>query len=222
MFRIKKREQSLKEKKKFLISTYVFALGILYIFMLGVAEVVLIHVCWGDFHNSAPAEKLLRVNELSTARDCFSFLKIVLIVLSVEWDIVAVLEGGILINLILLFCLGYEVFGTMRIEDDGLLFRAPFRKRVKMAYSNIKYMGIDYGLLSLTKQFWIYFGSEPLPMKYRHRINKMKMNEKIMRIQYNQDVFDALVAQMPHDLSKRLGKCYSTIRLYKVDEEFDE
>ena len=131
------------------------------------------------------------------------------------------LDGLILINLILLFCLGYEVFGIMRIEDDGLLFRAPFRKRVKMAYSDIKYMGIDYGLLSLTKQFWIYFGSEPLPMKYRHRINKMKMNGKIMRIQYNQDVFDALVAQMPRDLSKRLGKCYSTIRLYKVDEQED-
>lgn len=56
-------------------------------------------------------------------------------------------------------------------------------------------------------------------MKYHHRINKMRMNKKLMRIQYNQDVFDALVAQMPRELSKRLEKCYSTIRLHKADVE---
>ena len=210
-----------KEKKKFFIGPYVSALAILYIFLMGVMEIVTIHACWGDFYDFAPAEKVLRVNELSAERNCLSFLEEIFIVLSVEWKIAAIMDGAILFNLILLFCLGYEVFGTMRIEDDGLLFRAPFRKMVKMKYSDIKYMGIDYGLLSLTKQFWIYFGSEPLPMKYYHRITKMKMNRKIMRIQYNQDVFDALVAQMPHDLSKRLRKCYSTIRLYKVDAQED-
>lgn len=114
----------------------------------------------------------------------------------------------------------YEAFGYMEIQENAVLFRHPFRGRRKLLFSEIKYIGIDYGVISGgMKQFWIYFSKEPIPRKYLHNMNKMPLSKQTMRIQYRRKVFDALVYYLPKDLSKRLNANYSIIRLYKSETD---
>ena len=74
-------------------------------------------------------------------------------------------------------------------------------------------------MLSLTRQFWIYFSKEKIPPKYIHRINRLKFSKTTMRVQYNKNIFAALVYYTPSDISKRIRKGYSIIRMYHEDED---
>lgn len=113
----------------------------------------------------------------------------------------------------------YEAFGHMKIQEDSLLFRHPFRAKRKLLFSEIKYIGIDFGVISGgMKQFWIYFSKVPIPPKYVHNIPRMALSKQTMRIQYRREVFDSLVYYLPKDLSKRLRANYSIIRLYKKED----
>lgn len=107
----------------------------------------------------------------------------------------------------------------MEIQEEGLLFRSLFRGKRKLLFSEINYIGIDYGVLSGVKQFWIFFSKEKIPSKYIHNMNQMPLSKQTMRIQYSQRIFDALVYYLPKDLSKRLNAGYSIIRLYKAEND---
>ena len=115
----------------------------------------------------------------------------------------------------------YEIFGTVKIQDDGVLFSSPLRGKRKFLYSEIGYVGIDYGVISGgIKQFWIVFSLDnKIPAEYCHNINRMKMTGRTMRLQYNRKVFDALVYYLPKDLSKKLNASYSVIRLFNAETE---
>ena len=52
---------------------------------------------------------------------------------------------------------GYEFLGSMEICSEGIVFRGIFRKPRAFLYEELKDVGIDYGILSGTRQFWIYF-----------------------------------------------------------------
>lgn len=113
----------------------------------------------------------------------------------------------------------YEIFGHMKIQGDAVAFFHPFRGKRKLLFSEIKYIGIDYGVISGgVKQFWIYFSKVPIPPKYVHNMNRMALSKQTMRIQYRREVFESLIYYLPKDLSKRLRANYSIIRLYKKEE----
>lgn len=188
-------------KRRFLISPYVFVLCVIAGGLIALCGVyVFYHVAVG-FIVVSPVNPV----PLWTCME--------------GWLVILFLVALFLSFYALLFGQGYDSFGTMHITSEGLVFKAPFKPTVTIPYEEIKYLGIDYGVLSLTKQFWIYFSCEPIPHKYRHRINRMKMNSGTMRIQYRKELFDALVFHLPRDLSKRMDKCYSTIRLHRVEQE---
>lgn len=106
----------------------------------------------------------------------------------------------------LLVCVNnaYEYFGFVIISDSELTCCAPFKKPLIYKYSNIQEIGIDYAWLSVNKQFWIYFGNDKIPHKYCHRINRLPINQSFARIQFSEDVFDALLERLPHDLQRKL------------------
>lgn len=124
-------------------------------------------------------------------------------------------------DLLLFFLLfrTYEAFGHMKIQENAVVFSHPFRGKRKLLFSEIKYVGIDYGVISGgVKQFWIYFSKVPIPPKYVHNMNRMALSKQTMRIQYRREVFESLIYYLPKDLSKRLRANYSIIRLYKKEE----
>lgn len=189
------------KKRRFLISPYIFMLCVIAGGLIALCGVYV-------FHNVATGFIVVSHENPVPLWTCIE-----------GWLVILFLAILFLSFYGFLFGQGYGSFGTMHITNEGLVFKAPFKRTVKMPYKEISFLGIDYGVLSLTKQFWIYFSREPIPLKYRRRINRMKMNSNTMRIQYRKELFDALVLQLPRDLSKRMDKCYSTIRLHRVEQE---
>lgn len=131
----------------------------------------------------------------------------------------------------LLIPAAFEAYGKIVILDDRIELRALFRRRRRIYYSDIKYLGIDYRILNYTRQFWIYFRQDDFPPErvtrnpfrkyvFTKRIDRIDMRN--VRVQFNQNVFDDLVYYLPPKLSKQLNSCYSIIRLYhEDDEEYD-
>lgn len=110
----------------------------------------------------------------------------------------------------------YEYCGTVEIREDCLVFKAPFHASIVFCYSEIRDLGIDYGVLSHGKQFWIYFSKEPIDKKYCHRINRLPFSATAMRIQYSSETFDYLVQEIPSkEIVKKLQRAHSIIKLYK-------
>lgn len=188
----------IKPKKRFLLSSYLTILC--FVCTVGVifATIKVVNILILDIKNFPPASgRLIDHDGIRTV--LFVFLPVELL-------------------LLFFLCRTYEAFGHMKIQEDSILFRHPFRGKRKLLFSEIKYIGIDYGVISGgVKQFWIYFSKVPIPPKYIHNMNRMALSKQTMRIQYRREVFDSLVYYLPKDLSKRLRANYSIIRLYKKE-----
>lgn len=120
--------------------------------------------------------------------------------------------------LITFFCIRYEWATIVEIQEDRLLFKALFTRR-SFYYKDMRYIGVDYGVLQGSKQFWIYFSEKEIPMKYYHQIIRLKFTKDCMRVQYYKKAYNKLVEHTPPEISKQLRKCYSTVLLYKLDDE---
>lgn len=68
------------------------------------------------------------------------------------------------------FHFSYQYFGVLYLTQKGVLLKAPFNRRIYIAYPEIRELGIDVGT---TKQFWIYISKQKIPLKYQHRINQL-------------------------------------------------
>lgn len=132
--------------------------------------------------------------------------------------ITAILIAPYFLLLITFFCIRYEWATIVEIQEDRLLFKALFTRR-SFYYKDMHYIGVDYGVLQGSKQFWIYFSEKEIPMKYYHQINRLKFTKDCMRVQYYKKAYNKLVEHTPPEISKQLRKCYSTVLLYKLDDE---
>ena len=159
---------------------------------------------------------------------CYSMVEEYLIPNGVSWENAVhyeVIQSAIVLAIpliawyLLAIANAYEYFGVVKIQDDCLEFHAIFHRPRRLYYCDLQSIGIDYGMLSLTRQFWIYFSKEKIPPKYIHRINRLKFSKTTMRVQYNKNIFAALVYYTPSDISKRIRKGYSIIRMYHEDED---
>lgn len=122
------------------------------------------------------------------------------------------LIGTVIVN-------GYEYLGTMEILPDRLVFRAPLHRAITFKFAEIADIGIDYGVVSGRKIFFIYIGKQHIPQEFTHQILRMKFTEKTMRIKYRHSVFSALLNALPKQtLGKSLGRSASVIRLYHLDD----
>ena len=138
-----------------------------------------------------------------------------------EWPtsdemIVLYMLWGAVIFMFVIFCFqAYEYFGVLRIRDDYLELRALGVFRRRLYFAEIKYIGIDYGDISGMRQVWIYFSRVPIPMKYYHRMTRLKYTKDTFRVQYNRNTYESLLHYLPPKLSRELGQHYSVIRLHK-------
>lgn len=133
-------------------------------------------------------------------------------------EVIILLFSLYLVLLITFFCIRYEWATIVEIQEDRLLFKALFTRR-SFYYKDMHYIGVDYGVLQGSKQFWIYFSEKEIPMKYYHQINRLKFTKDCMRVQYYKKAYNKLVEHTPPEISKQLRKCYSTVLLYKLDDE---
>lgn len=123
-----------------------------------------------------------------------------------------------LILLVVLFIIRFEWCCFVEIQKERLLFKAFLTQR-SFYYRDMKYVGIDYGVLGGEKQFWIYFSKNPVAMKYYHNITRLKFKKDCMRVQYSKKVYEKLIRNTPSEVSQKLRNCYSVILLYKLEED---
>ena len=75
-------------------------------------------------------------------------------------------------------------------------------------------MGIDFGIVSGSRQYWIYFSEEIIPAKYVHKIHKLPVSRKCMRIQYSDARFQELLDMLSERQRKDLIKARTILRVY--------
>jgi len=110
----------------------------------------------------------------------------------------------------------YELFGSVSIKTDCLILRAPLHKTICIRWKEVKELGIDYGMLSVSKQFWIYISNTTIQKQYVHKITNLPFSSSCIRVQYSKHVFNSFIHYLPSDLRKRLLRCTSTLRLHGI------
>lgn len=108
-----------------------------------------------------------------------------------------------------------EAFGTIIVDENYLILKTPMRRKIKLRLSEIKYFGIDYGVYSGGRHFWIYFSTVPIPKKSIHAIQRLKYSKNTLKIEYSEREFNFLVDNTPMYISKQLRSSYSVIRLFQ-------
>ena len=112
------------------------------------------------------------------------------------------------------FHFSYQYFGVLYLTQEGVLLKAPFKRRIYIPYPEIRELGIDVGT---TKQFWIYISKQKIPLKYQHRINQICSSVRHERIivPYSDKLLSMLVSKLPQPLGKRLNHTTTILTIYK-------
>jgi len=105
-----------------------------------------------------------------------------------------------------------------RINEKCISFYAPFRKSVHIQLDTIQYIGIDFGIVSGTRQFWIFFSTKPIPAELIHKIHKIPFNKNFMRIQYTKKKYEELLGFLPETKRKDFIKAATILRIYGCKE----
>lgn len=121
--------------------------------------------------------------------------------------------------LIVYYLHAYEYFGVIIVKNSSIALLAPLRKTIEITYSEIRDLGIDYGVLSTTKQFWIFLSKETLSSKYLHQITRCPISSNCIRIQYSKNIYNALLEVLPCNLKKSLCRCSSVVKLHRLEEK---
>ena len=135
------------------------------------------------------------------------------------WKIYLFVVLNFLGYLIICIVNSFWYFGLYRVNDTGISFYAPFRRSIHIQYHDIAYIGIDFGVVSGSRQFWIYFSTEPIPAKYVHKIHGLPLNRKYMRVQYSDKRFEELLCVLPEKQKRALSKAATILRVYDYSEE---
>ncbi len=116
------------------------------------------------------------------------------------------------------FHFSYQYFGVLYLTQEGVLLKAPFKRRIYIPYPEIRELGIDVGT---TKQFWIYISKQKIPLKYQHRINQICSSARHERIivPYSDKLLRMMVSKLPQPLGKQLNHTTSILRIYKYDAD---
>lgn len=119
-------------------------------------------------------------------------------------------------TLVIFLCLTRdECFGHVKLYDDRIELHSSLKRKRVLFFLDIKFCGIAYAVINHDKQFWIYFSTQKIPSKYLTRMNRLKITENTIKIQFDAKTFDTLINHIPKPLSKQLSASYSVIRLNK-------
>ena len=112
----------------------------------------------------------------------------------------------------------FEYVGIWKAKANGIFVTSLLGIGFTINYEDMKYIGIEYGIINGAKQFWIYISNHPIESKYLHHINYMPIRRDCLRIQYSKAVFNELLGVLPPILKKQLERSYSVIRLHKEED----
>ena len=176
--------------------------------------------------NKAKRKKSFKVRPISTYLFSLSIMIFLLLSLPSAW-VCYLLRGtddvdtfctimAVIILVYLINCIihSFWYLGLYRLNDGGISFYAPLRKSNHFPYDSIRYIGVDFGVVAGSRQFWIYFSTEPIPAKYVHKIHGMPVTRKCMRIQYSDKRFQELLNVLPDKQKKELIKAAIILRVY--------
>ena len=106
-------------------------------------------------------------------------------------------------------CIGMDAYtfcGVCYIDGDKISVRAPFRKKITLHYNKIQHIGIDYGIVNGSMQYWIYISTKAISKEYCHKINKLPFSPTSIRLQYSTNIYEMIIAGLPLHLKKSLEK----------------
>ena len=139
------------------------------------------------------------------------------------WRLVSYGSIPFVFCIILMLFDAYQWWGQLIITEDALEIHAFPRKKIRLGFDEIQFMGIDYDNIDTGAQFWIYFTDKENVaeiIKHRHRMIKVRYKQGIIKCVYRKEVYDAIRESFPGRLRKDLERCCEgAIREYKLNKE---
>lgn len=120
---------------------------------------------------------------------------------------------------------------SLTFLEDGVIWKCPFYKKVKMNYSECVYVGVENSYDSLKGNYrsilknhgrgdefhYIYLSSQPFPNKYKNKAAAAKCNKEFIKFAYSDDLCKTLIEFLP---ASRVGSLISFYnRMQAVDRE---
>ena len=89
----------------------------------------------------------------------------------------------------------YKMLGWVTLDDDAISLHAPLRRTLTMRWEDVRHAGFGGSSTEVVAFDWVYLRTEPLPLRYQHRMHRLPCTPKSIRFQYREDLFQAI---LPH------------------------
>ena len=90
---------------------------------------------------------------------------------------------------------GYKMLGWITLDEECLSLHAPLRRTLSLRWSNIRHAGFGGSNTEVLSFEWIYLRTEPLPIRYQHRMHRLPCTPSSIRFQFRNDLYQAI---LPH------------------------
>lgn len=90
---------------------------------------------------------------------------------------------------------GYKMLGWVTLNEECISLHAPLRKTLTLRWEDVRHAGFGGSSTEVVAFDWVYLRTEPLPLRYQHRMHRLPCTPKSIRFQYREDLFQAI---LPH------------------------
>lgn len=129
--------------------------------------------------------------------------------------------SSILLFILIFFTTRKQLYVWGRFTDKYIEVFVPFSKKYKIYYNKCNDVGFACYYASAYKPYAgfrytvIYLSYDIVGKKYKYNINMLKQNKSVVKIKYNEKIYDYLITVLPTKQSRML-------KLAKLDWEKDK
>ena len=88
---------------------------------------------------------------------------------------------------------GYKMLGWVTLDEECISLHAPLRRTLTLRWSDIRHAGFGGSSTEVLAFEWIYLRSEPLPLRYQHRMHRLPCTAASLRFQFREDLYQAIL-----------------------------
>ncbi|MGN1021821.1 MAG: hypothetical protein ACI4O7_15770 [Aristaeellaceae bacterium] len=106
----------------------------------------------------------------------------------------------------------YGILRRVTITRDRLVLKAPLRRTLVYRLSDIRHVRIDDSTLSVSRQYWVVMGQEPIPSRYVHRISTLPITPRCLRMRYTPSLDTRLTGLLTGEMYRRWSRAQAAVR----------
>ena len=89
-----------------------------------------------------------------------------------------------------------KCFAWISINEKGIIFHCPFRKRITISHDHCRYIGLVYETSPMPHEYpYIYFSSDAMPEEAKEGKVKIKSKENLIYLRYTDELASYVISE---------------------------